>query len=538
MAADDDRGPAPDPWDDIVADELGDAPGEVSFRFEDAPAEETSAEEASAAGATELVAESPVLPDTTADTGEAAAVEAADNALVEEWLSDDAPASEVPPLSVFAGEESSGGSSAIDIGTGASGIGLHGTPTQEEIGDAGFPGITDDGDDTGAGWPAIDTSAGESDDGAATGGFPDVAPAPAVAAAAGAAAKKVVKRPAKPAKKAGGIGQMVGVVLGGLMAIPITLAILIYGLGKDPFGITKKVPSEVAFLLPAKFRPGYKKPAASSDAPGGSALDALPTALPETTEPAVDPLPADPVEPAPADPIDGAVPAPDMPADPTPEPDVAAIDPPGLDALDPPAPVAPPEPPPLDTAALDEAVGEATALSEALGIVDDKENRAYKLLRTRWYRALARVAEELVAVENTAATTGRPLTGAPDNVAALHGSIGGREALVAELAALAPDWLAYAKRGSDGVVLPATFDSARKVGPYWSARVTLTGADGQPRALTVITRGEPAAIAGDRVVVTGVALDGAVIWAADVRGGDAAAVDTGGVDVSEPPLGF
>ena len=153
-------------------------------------------------------------------------------------------------------------------------------------------------------------------------------------------------------------------------------------------------------------------------------------------------------------------------------------------------PLAPP--PALATAALDDAVGEAAALSEALGAVDDRETRAYTLLRTRWYRSLARVAEELVALEHAAAAAGRPLDAPPENVVLLHGTIAGREALAAELATLAPDWLAYGKRGSDGVVLPVTLDSVRKVGPYWTARATLDGRDGQPRSLTVISRSEPA----------------------------------------------
>lgn len=531
MAADDDdRGPAPDPWDDIVAEGLGDAAGEVAFQFEEAsidvppPAAEPT---------------DPGPPVEASHAGEEGAAEAAAPAdepaeeMLQDWLTDGDGGT--PPLAVFDPEDAAAGSSHIDIGTGGSGLALHGEAEQEEIG-------VDDGIDAGE---VADWSVGEESPAAGIGGETDpgdgIAAVAAGAAAAGATTAKTVRRPVKKAKKSGGIGQMIGVVLGGLMAIPITLAILIYGLGKDPFGIAKKVPAEAAFLLPEKFRPGYKKPRASAtnasaDAEGGSALDSLPTAT-EPPEPAAGTdAPAD--EPPPVDPSDVVAPDIDI-AGPDaampPATDVVAVD--AVDAVDvtglgdlgaTPPPPAPPEPPPLDTAALDAAVGDATALGEALGAVEDTENGAYKKLRLRWYRALARVAEELVAVENTAATSGRSLADATDGVGALHDGIGRRERLAAELAALAPDWLAYAKRGSDGIVAPVTFESASRVGPYWKAKVSLTGPDGQPMSLTVISRREPAAITGDRVVVTGVALDGDAIWAADVRAAAA----------GEPPPGF
>lgn len=534
MAGDDDRGAAPDPWDEIVAEGLGEEAGEAAFLFEELEAEPTPPEVEAAA---------PTDGEQPAATGEA------DDAIVEDWLSegDGTADPSVPPLSVFAPEDAAAESSAIEIGTGASAIGLHGEPQQEEIGDD-FGAVAETGADVAA-WDGIDTGGDAVGDGSAAaegedGGFPLVettAAAAVVAANAAGGAKKPVRRPAKPAKKAGGIGQLIGIVLGGAMAIPITLAILLYGLGKDPFGVAKAVPPEAAFLLPQKFRPGYKRKApAAAEVATGSALDNLPTAAPAEPEPPA-PEPVEPVVDEPAVAADADVvpePALDTVAVDAPALEPAGLEPPGLDSglddlggpMEPSAPVpppAPPEPPPLDTAALDEAVGEAAALCAALGTVEDKENRAYRLLRTRWYRALARVAEELVAVENTAATSGRPLAAAPDNVAALHGDIGGRAALAAELAALAPDWLAYEKRGSDGVVVPVTFESARRVGPYWSSRVTLSAADGTSRELTIVSRAEPSAISGDRLVVTGVALDGGVIWAADVRsaadGGDLSA---------------
>lgn len=531
MAADDDdRGQAPDPWDEIVADGLGEGLGEgneISFNFDEV-AEGTPAE----AMPPEDVPGEPVAD------GAAEPTAAAEDALVEHWLTGgDGEADTVaePAAPAFPTEDQAAGSSAIEIGTGVSGVAIHGQPEQEEIG-AALPGGDSSIDPAVSGWPAIDTgdAAGGGTDGADAidAGFPVVTAA--VTATTAAAAGRGPKRPARPGKtvkKGGGIGQMIGVVLGGATAIPITMAILIYGLGKDPFGITKSVPAEVAFLLPEKFRPGFKKPTAKkpgADAAGPSALDDLPTvpvAVGQAGEPTVDPALPEPPD------VSSEI-TPDVPPAPAPRPDadVSALDDPGLDPLDtpltpaiPPAPPAPAEPPPLDTAALDDAVGEAAALSEAINAVDDRGSKAYNKLRIRWYRALARVAQELVGLEHAAASSGRPLAGPPENVAALQGTLGGHQTLVAELAALAPEWLTYANRGSDGVVLPVTFESARKVGPYWAARVSLAVPGGDARTITVISRSEPAAVSGDVVVVTGVALDGVVIWAADVRGSGGAA---------------
>jgi hypothetical protein len=56
---------------------------------------------------------------------------------------------------------------------------------------------------------------------------------------------------------------------------------------------------------------------------------------------------------------------------------------------------------------------------------------------------------------------------------------------------------------------------ARQVGPYWSTRVTIDGAE--PRTVAVISRVEPRVDPGARVLVMGVLFDGDVVWASDVR---------------------
>lgn len=549
MADDDERGPAPDPWDEIVADGLGEGFGEETLPFEAADAESGTPVEPppdGAAGASD---------DFAAAGSEGDGIEAAS---IEDWLTEGDGETDAgsPVLSVFAPDEPAApGQSSIDIGTGTSGIGDDGEPG--DLGDAtggeAFSGVSEAdeaGADAWAGIEAVPVGTAASDEAVAPFDLGDGA------AAAGAAATLAVT-PAtggharKPAGKSRGLGQLAGIVLGGILALPITLAILLF-FGLDPLGL--------AWLVPSSLRPGKPPPpAAVVAAPVEPAPIADVPAVPEPAEPMVEEAPAvaadavpvvdepvpagdDPVPMAPAGEVVAAAPAepPQLepepvsmpepvampePVEPAPPPDAVVVAEPVPDTVvsAPPAdPVPAPAPQPvLDTVALDEAVGEAAALSEALGTVDDRKDRAYTLLRTRWYRALARVAEELVALEHAAAAAGRPLDAPPENVVLLHGTIGSRDELAAELAALAPEWLAYAKRGSDGVVLPVTLEFARRVGPYWTTRATVADAVGQPRTITLISRSEPAGVPGEKLVVTGVALDGGVIWAADFRGSTA-----------------
>ena len=119
-------------------------------------------------------------------------------------------------------------------------------------------------------------------------------------------------------------------------------------------------------------------------------------------------------------------------------------------------------------------------------------------------------------LQNEAADTGRPLEGTQERLTELHAGIAAQGAVAAALPKLARDWLAYSRRDSEGILLPVTFDSAKKVGPYWRSKVQLDEGE-HARELAIITREEPAALAGDKLLVTGIVFDGDVIWAADLR---------------------
>jgi len=425
--------------------------------------------------------------------------------------------------------------------------------------------------------PLADASESEQDDSASI-------PISAAGTMTGAAAAAVV-RPVAAKKKPSGLGQMVGVVLGGLMALPITYAILLWGFQKDPFKLGQQVPSQLAFLLPQKLQPGYKPPRKANAGPSLDAAaslddlppadDASPPAAPEpaamaaadpvegaaaepaasealaTTEPMkTEPMkteaaaesPAESAKPAPAEPAPGE-PAPkpaneavasDRPVTATPAmaaaSTAAALPPPdamaGLDALVANATVAAPAAaapvavvPPLDLTGVEMAAERARQAFDAVGDVSDPVSPDRDRLLVTWYKQLARLGEELVRLETTAADSGRPLSPTPAAAADLLDRISVNETAVSDLDRLGGMWLTTQKRQADGISLVVTLGPSRKVGPYWSTRGVVAGAqsDGTDRSLSIISRLAPPADTGDRVVVSGVMFEGDAVWAADMR---------------------
>jgi hypothetical protein len=364
------------------------------------------------------------------------------------------------------------------------------------------------------------------------------------------------------------------------MALPITYAILLWGFQKDPFKLGQQGPSQWAFLLPQKLQPGYKPPRKADARPtldAASSLDDLPLAddasppaasepaamaaaepvegtaaepaasgEPATTEPmkseAVAESPAESAEPAPAEPA---------PAEPIPKPaseavasdstvtaapamaaaaNLAALPPPdalaGLDALVADAAVATPAAaapvavvPPLDLTGVEMAAERARQAFDAVGAVSDPVSPDRDRLLVNWYKQLARLSEELVRLETTAADSGRPFSPTPAAAADLLDGICVDETAVSDLERLGGMWLTTQKQRADGISLVVTLGPSRQVGPYWSTRgvVAAAQADGTDRSLSIISRLAPPADTGDRVVVSGVMFEGDAVWAADMR---------------------
>lgn len=500
----------PDPWGDLLSGGAEEPASEFAFSF-DEPA------------AAEPEAAVPVEPP-------AAAEQHLDDGLVDAWLDDGDPvvgdtAEAAPPPGDAAG------SSTIEIGTGRSGIVDAGEADawddvgrdDQPSGDAATSGDTFSFDD-----PApAEALAEEATPLMADAGLEEAAGAAvgAVAAAAGAGARTPGKaRKAASAKKSG-IGQVIGVVLGGAMAIPITMAILIWGFQKDPFKVAKYVPESVAFLLPQKFQPGFKKLSTTPRVPDG------PTVEPDATGSPLDalggmPLPGDggsatetgtggedlPGS-APPEPGDDENVAEPVVA--TAEPVIAPVDNLRVKAeLDRLAAEAAAEAAKAERQPLEAAVADAVEAVNALEAVADPDDPVRKKLLVDLYKSLAKAGTELVMLERISADAGRPLAAAPASLDELHDRLAAHRD---DLVRLGRNWLDFAKRPSDGVILPVTFQSSRKIGPYWSSKVTLPQAKEGVREIVVLSRAEPAAVAGDEVVVTGMVFDGGVIWAADVR---------------------
>jgi hypothetical protein len=549
MAHDDDTPETgDDPWAGLESEGLSKLDSEFSFSLDEV--EDQVVEHDAGVTADDPAAAAPVADAEPAAADPADAAAEAD-AAIGDWLSEaadgDAAASSVLEAGAFAaGEEAVdelpdflAGESSVNIGTGMSGI-L--SPSGIDAAADDVPEASAEGEDPFAGFASepLDwgdpVSTGDQGDGELTEHASadeaaetfDIASATTLAGVAAFTASDDGARPTagkakRPAparkKKPSVIGQLVGVVLGGALAIPITLAILIWGFGKDPFNLAPMLPESVAFLLPAKFRPagaagGLPQLPSLDDIVGTSPGGGEGPADDEAALPSADDLPGTEPEPEPTDlaAIDSAPPAGEALMDLVAEP-VLSVPPPV--AVE---PVLPPAPEPLDLERLGAAIAEAQAAFEAVTAVDDPSDPVRRRLLAKWYRSLAGYAEELAAVERLAAETGRPFDAAVEQGEAIRADLADHPHLRAELSGLTRDWIAYAKRPSDGVVAAATFVLARRVGPYWRSQVSLAATEKLPaRELVVLTRVEPAVAPGDEVLLVGLAVDDDVVWASDLR---------------------
>ncbi|RLS35412.1 MAG: hypothetical protein DWH79_02080 [Planctomycetota bacterium] len=334
-----------------------------------------------------------------------------------------------------------------------------------------------------------------------------------------------------PPRKGGGLGQIAGILMGGVLAIPVTLAILIWGLQKDPFKLTRHVPQGVAFLLPAKFQIVPPLPA------GRGTLDGLPAvAVPVIDQPHHDEVPA-PVEPVASEgPASFALPenVAEEPSgtEPLPESvevhdiDVGSVDD-LLVTVEPPAIIADAHP-----AAIVEGLTSVSRRSDltSLRLILDRTIEASRELQAdaggegnsgrdralvSWYRGVSDSALELVLAERAAADAGE----SPEEAVAMYGElpewIAANEDGVAELESLGAMWLESGNRPSDGAVLVGRLEAVRRVGPYWGGRLVVSG--DESRQVSFLARSEPDPAAGERVIMSGVLVDATTLWAADCR---------------------
>lgn len=393
-----------------------------------------------------------------------------------------------------------GGGSTIQIGTGRSGILSFG-----DWGDAADATSTDalaipSEDDDPFGGPAFDTAtdAVEGD-----GGFGD---AGGLAAAAGAAAAPTVRRVIRRRSGGGGLAAVVSVLLGGALAIPIAIGILLWGLKKDPFQIAPKMPASLAFLLPPEFQVAGQGGRTSSQV----------AVRPEVVEASrsLDDLVAD----AGGSEHAGASQPGDEPrqaneprqAGATDQP--AAIDVGSKVVASTPKPAEPPRPPSLDTSAVDAAVSSADMVTSRL-LDASEQDPEYKRLLKDWYTAVSRVGAEIVAIEQEASGSGAEFAPVSPALRRTIGRILADERASEQFAKLSRMWLKSRGRTSDGVVLPAVLGGTRKVGVWWVSRARVSDDPAVPE-VAVLSRSRPEASEGDAVVVLGLVFEPGVVWAA------------------------
>lgn len=344
MADDDKQDDGFDPWAELESTPSPDLEGAGDFGLDG----DSQSDAAAVPPAPDLPAEIEAVAGFAGDAGEGFAAADED---VADWLTEVAGDDVAPaPLGVFAGDDEPASPDGIDpeavrVGLGESGI--IDDETTEAHEPETFAASTDAG---GFGWdeievestvePAafgvvgseIDEHAGEGFDIEAMTGndepdadLADAGAAALAAAAAGAATGAAID--AKPVKrqraKKGGLGQMIGIVMGGLLALPITFAILIWGFRKDPLHLVQHVPESLAVLFPQDLVPGAVR-RGSDGVAGGPTLDDVPAVVDVQAEPSIlDEPTAEPVVDPVLEPVAAAEPA---PAESSSEPPMATAD--------------------------------------------------------------------------------------------------------------------------------------------------------------------------------------------------------------------
>lgn len=293
--------------------------------------------------------------------------------------------------------------------------------------------------------------------------------------------------------------QIVGVILGGMLALPVTQAILLWGFQRDPFQVTRHVPSGLRFLLPAKFRGSPRRDDAAMASPRRG-LDSLAATVSDA--PAVGDS-ADAGDGATIAPVDAAVPEPvpapgsgGTPVDEAP----VVVEPPPIEGVS----VSPPVPEPLE-----ERIAAAIEATDRMAGATTTE--ADPALLVAWYRDLAETAALLADAErgpqatlDAAAARFEPLA---ERLASGHADA---------IESLGGMWLASATRPIDGAVLVGRLEELRAVGPWWGGAVSV-GAEGV-RRVSFLCRDAPRAAIGERILVAGVIVDPSTMWVSAIRG--------------------
>ena len=304
-------------------------------------------------------------------------------------------------------------------------------------------------------------------------------------------------------------GSVWGVVVGGLLAIPIVVVILLWGFRRDDFGIAAAIPETLSFLVPTELR-----------------RPKLPQ-LPELAEgEALPPIPRLPLAGFRDDQLATSEGENSL-ADGTP----AAA---GTEAAEAPLAVEDPLLEAADLALVEMATARARVM---LGSVNDLPDDAPETMRNTalvdWYKSLAAVGEEAVAAEKMIVEAGRSTKGVGRALRGMLAEIAENPQARQQLERLARQWMQASKRDSQGVVFPGTLRDVRQVGTVYAAGLLTEEDDRQPQQLTVLSSVRPEFPQGQRVVAVGVVVADGVLWAASLETLEAASNAEGTPQVSE-----
>jgi hypothetical protein len=171
----------------------------------------------------------------------------------------------------------------------------------------------------------------------------------------------------------------------------------------------------------------------------------------------------------------------------------------------------------VDTKTLAAAVESALATLDAALAADPTETADQRKRLVTWYESLADVAEELAGIEATAGPDATASEAVSTVTSPLFDRLVGSLPVAAELERLSGMWLSARSRSRDGGIVIAMLADTRPAGPYWYSQLTIAQPNGPLQEAIMLSRLPPAAAPGEKVVVTGVVLDDATLWASDCR---------------------
>jgi hypothetical protein len=321
----------------------------------------------------------------------------------------------------------------------------------------------------------------------------------------------------RPLRRSRPNSSLLGVLIGGLLAIPIVVAILLWGFRRDDFGIGRMLPESLSFLMPVELRTPRR--VRERSLPDPRDLPRLPAeGLISADDPLVAALAGNPESREGETALKGASGA-ELTLLGGNEPGERSAEDALLDAA--------------DLAMLEMAAARAGVMLDSVTETpSDAPETMRKSALVDWYKSLAAVGEEAVAAEQVLADAGRATTSVGGALTGMVERIAGTGTAYADLQELAQLWLKATKRDSQGAVIPGTLSDVHPVGAVWASTLIGLEQGSETSLVTVLSRRRPDMPVGTDVVAVGVMVGGDVMWAACLVGRDA--VES--TDTSESPL--